>query len=146
MLLGASSYRYHSVVKDRRTLLLRSKELAYTQMRYSYRRLTILLQRDGWRMGKKLVYRRYRQENFCVRSKQPNKRAAQTRVPLAAATAAHQRWSMRFHVGAIRERGLLTGADHHRSIYSRVPAVVGRCIPNPPVSGQVILGVKYAGQ
>lgn len=96
MMLGASSYWYHPVVKDRRAVLLRLKELAYTRVRYGYRRLTVLLQREGWRVGKKLVYRLYRQENLYVRTKQRKKRAAQIRVPLAAATAANQRWSMDF--------------------------------------------------
>ena len=96
MLLGASSYWYHSHPKDRRALLLRLKELAFTRVRYGYRRLTVLLQREGWRVGKKLIYRLYREQNLLVRTKQRKKRATQTRVPLAVATAANQRWSMDF--------------------------------------------------
>jgi putative transposase len=96
MLLGASSYWYHPHPKDRRALLLRLKELAFTRVRYGYRRLTILLQREGWRVGKKLIYRLYREESLLVRTKQRKKRAAQTRVPLAVATATNQRWSMDF--------------------------------------------------
>lgn len=90
------SYTYHPVVRDHRCLILRLKELAFTRVRYGYRRLTILLQREGWAVGKRLVYRLHRQENLLVRTKQRRKRAAQTRVPLAVATAANQRWSMDF--------------------------------------------------
>jgi putative transposase len=77
-------------------LLLRLKELAFTRVRYGYRPLTILLQREGWRVGKQLIYRLYREENLLVRTKQRRKRAVQARVPLAVATGANQRWSMNF--------------------------------------------------
>jgi putative transposase len=68
MLLGASSYWYHPHPKDRRALLLRLKELAFTWVRYGYRRLTILFQRECWKVGKRLVYQRYRPENLLVRT------------------------------------------------------------------------------
>jgi hypothetical protein len=44
--LGASSYWYHPVLKDRRALLLGLKELAFPRVSYCYRRLTVLLQRE----------------------------------------------------------------------------------------------------
>ena len=65
-------------------------------MRFGYRRLTILLQREGWTVGKRRVYRLYRTEGLMVRTKGRKKRASQLRVPLATATAANQRWSMDF--------------------------------------------------
>jgi putative transposase len=89
-------YCHRPVAKDRQTLLMRLKELAFPGMRYGYRQLTILLQRQGWKVGKRLVYQLHRPENLLVRTKQRKKRAAQIWVPLAVATAANQRWSMDF--------------------------------------------------
>lgn len=66
------------------------------RVRYGYRRLTILLQREGWKVGKRRVYRLYRQENLLVRTKTRRKRVARIRVPLAGAERPNQRWSMDF--------------------------------------------------
>jgi putative transposase len=91
-----SSYYYRPVVKDERALILRLRELAFSRVRYGYRRLTILLQREGWTVGKRRVYRLYRSENLPIRTKNRKKRTSHLRVPLGVATAANQRWSMDF--------------------------------------------------
>jgi putative transposase len=75
---------------------MRLKELAAARVRYGYRRLTILLRREGWSANHKLIYRLYRQENLIVRTKARKKRAAQPRVPLGSASKANERWSMDF--------------------------------------------------
>lgn len=54
--------------EGRTGLILRLRELAFGRMRYGYRRLTILLQREGWTVGKKRIYRLYRTENLLVRT------------------------------------------------------------------------------
>jgi hypothetical protein len=41
---------------------MRLKELAAVRVRYGYRRLTILLRREGWEVGPRRIYRLYRQE------------------------------------------------------------------------------------
>lgn len=96
MLLERSSFYYRAHPRDHRALTLRLKELAGTRVRYGYRRLWILLRREGWSAGHKLIYRLYRQENLIVRTKGRKKRAAQPRVPLAGARQANERWSMDF--------------------------------------------------
>jgi len=83
-------------LKDERALILRLRELAFSRVRYGYRRLTILLQREGWKVGKKRVLRLYRSENLLVRTKHRKKRTSHLRVPLGVATAANQRWSIDF--------------------------------------------------
>ena len=45
-------------------LRLRLRELAATHVRYGYRRLTVLLRREGWMVNAKRVYRLYDQENL----------------------------------------------------------------------------------
>ena len=49
-------------------LRLRLRELAGSRVRYGYRRLTVLLRREGWAVNAKRVYRLYRQEGLQVRS------------------------------------------------------------------------------
>jgi putative transposase len=94
--LGRSTYWYRSQAQDQSALRLRLKELAAVRVRYGYRRLTILLRREGWPVGQRRVYRLYRQENLLVRTKVRRKRAAQIRVPLSGALRPNQRWSMDF--------------------------------------------------
>ena len=67
MRLERSSYYYRAHPRDNRALLIRLKELAAVRVRYGYRRLTILLRREGWKVNAKRVYRLYLQENLGVR-------------------------------------------------------------------------------
>lgn len=46
----------------REALRLRIREIAQTRVRYGYRKIRVLLNREGWKVGKKLVYRLYREE------------------------------------------------------------------------------------
>ena len=94
--LGRSTFCYESQAEDLSALRMRLKELAMVRVRYGYRRLTILLQREGWPVGQRRVYRLYRQENLLVRTKTRRKRVARIRVPLRGAERANQRWSMDF--------------------------------------------------
>ena len=97
MLIGPSSYYYRAQPKDDRALVQRLRELAAARVRFGYRRLAVLLRREGWRVNRKRVYRLYKQEGLALRLKQrKRKRAAQARVTLAQASAANQRWSMDF--------------------------------------------------
>jgi len=84
------------VVRDERALLIRLRDLAFARVRFGYRRLTVLLQREGWKVGRRRVQRLYRAEGLMVRTQHRRKRASQLRVPLATATAANQRVSMGF--------------------------------------------------
>jgi putative transposase len=61
MLLGRSSFYYRSRRKKHVALKMRLKGLVMVRVRFGYPRLTLLLKREGWPVGKKLVYRRYRE-------------------------------------------------------------------------------------
>ena len=50
------------------------RELTQTRIRYSYRRLHVLLRREGWKLGKNQAYRLYTVESLQLRSKRPRKR------------------------------------------------------------------------
>ncbi len=88
--------RYQSRRDPQADLRLRLRELAGSRVRYGYRRLTVLLRREGRAVNAKRVYRLYREEGSQVRTTKRAKRAARTRVPLAAAVRPNQRWSMDF--------------------------------------------------
>ena len=75
---------------------MRIRELAGSRVRYGYRRLAVLLRREGWVVNTKRVYRLYREEGLQVRTKKRGKRAAHARVRLPEAARANQRWSMDF--------------------------------------------------
>ena len=70
-------------------------EMAGSHVRYGYRRLTVLLRREGWKVNAKRIYRLYT-EQLIVRTKQRRKMARRQRGTIAAATAANQCWSMDF--------------------------------------------------
>jgi putative transposase len=52
----------------------RIREIAQTRVRYGYRRIHILLQREGWPVGRTRVYRLYRLEGLQMRHKPPRRR------------------------------------------------------------------------
>jgi putative transposase len=90
------SNRYQSRRDPQTELRVRLRDLAATRIRYGYRRLTVMLRREGWPVNTKRVYRLYREEALQVRTKKRVKSAAQVRITLPEATFANQRWSMDF--------------------------------------------------
>ena len=76
---------------------LRIREMAQVRVRYGYRKIRVLLQREGWKVGKKQVYRLYREEGLTLRHKPRRKRrAALHRRERFRPTAADQVWSLDF--------------------------------------------------
>ena len=75
---------------------MRLRELAASRIRFGYRRLTVLLKREGWRVNAKRIYRLSSEEGLTVGTKQRRKAARRQRVPQSAATAPDQRGSMEF--------------------------------------------------
>jgi putative transposase len=75
---------------------MRLRELALARPRYGYRRLTILLRREGWHVNSKREYRLYREEGLTVRVKRRKKLASHARVRPPAAARVNDRWSMDF--------------------------------------------------
>jgi len=65
--MAISTYRYQSLADPRTALRLRIREIAQTRVRYGYRKIRVLLNREGWGVGKKLVYRLYREEGLTLR-------------------------------------------------------------------------------
>jgi putative transposase len=72
------------------------REIAATYVRYGYRRLTVLLRREGWNVNAKRVYRLYEEENLKVRSVERKKIARRQRVPAVQAMGPNEAWSADF--------------------------------------------------
>lgn len=96
ILLQRSVYYYRSRARDRSALKMRIRELALARVRFGYVRITVLLRREGWQVGKKLVYRLYRELSLQVRTRRRKKLASQKRGAVAPAQRANERWSMDF--------------------------------------------------
>lgn len=91
-----SSVRYAALRPEDGPLRERLKTLAQERRRFGYRRLHVLLRREGHAVNRKRVQRLYREEKLTVRRRGGRKRALGTRAPIALPTTANQRWSLDF--------------------------------------------------
>lgn len=91
-----STMRYRSRRPLQELLRHRLRELAATHVRYGYRRLTVLLRREGWAVNAKRIYRLYDEEGLKVRSVERKKVARRQRIPQSPATGPNQCWSADF--------------------------------------------------
>ncbi|MBB5741502.1 putative transposase, partial [Brevundimonas aurantiaca] len=91
-----TSVRYQATRPDDGTLRDRLKALAQERRRFGYRRLHVMLRREGHAVNKKRVQRIYREEKLTVRRRGGRKRAMGTRRPLEIPLVANQRWSLDF--------------------------------------------------
>jgi len=106
--------RYRSRRADDGALRNRLKELAAERRRFGYRRLHILLRREGLHVNHKKLRRIYREEKLQVRRRTGRKRALGMRAPIAVPQAANQRWSLDFvsdQFGSGRRFRILTVVD-----------------------------------
>ena len=83
--------------QENEQIRIRLRELADQRKRWGYRRLHVLLEREGWQVNVKRVYRIYVEEQLIVRKRLKRRRAgAQARVPVATPVSANQVWTMDF--------------------------------------------------
>ena len=94
--LPRSTKRYRSRKDPQTALRRRLNELAAVRVRWGYRRLTILLRRDGWPVNAKRIYRLYREEELTIRTAKRKKLSQRARVAAPPAVEANQRWAMDF--------------------------------------------------
>src|SRR5690349_25156401 len=98
--MARASLQYQSRRDPQEALRMRLRELAAARVRFGYRRLTVLLRRDGWFVNAKRIYRLYTEEGLIVRTKVRVRAARRSRVPPTLAMGPNQRWSVAF----MRER------------------------------------------
>jgi putative transposase len=98
-LIRLSRSRWHYKLKrPEQDLVLRErlKALATERPRFGYKRLHLLLRREGVVVNHKRVLRLYREERLAVRPHRGRKHAAVARVPLSPPTRRNERWGMDF--------------------------------------------------
>src|SRR5213083_1759650 len=92
-----SCLRYQSRCDPLMALRQRMRELAQTRVRFGYRRLLVLLRREGWEVGKERFYHVYTEEGLALRRKRPWRHAtAVHREQRRPATDRNDIWSMDF--------------------------------------------------
>jgi putative transposase len=88
--------RYQSARPDDRALRERMVAIARERRRFGYRRLHVLIKREGHVVNHKRFFRLYREEKLAVRRRGGRKRAIGTRAPMLVPLAPNERWSLDF--------------------------------------------------
>ena len=111
-----TSIRYRGRRPDDGSVRARLRELASARRRFGYRRLHVLLDREGIRVNHKKLRRLYAEERLQVRRRGGRKRALGTRAPMTIPERANQRWSLDFVSDSLadaRRFRILTVVDDH---------------------------------
>lgn len=101
--LHRSVFQYQKQDGGDEALRNRLRELANERRRFGYRRLHILLMREGIAVNHKKLFRVYREERLTVRKRGGRKRALGTRRPILVPDRANQRWSLDFVSDALSD-------------------------------------------
>ena len=97
VLLHRSMYYYRSRMEPLTALRQRVRELAHARLRFGYRRIYVLLRREGWDVGKNRFYRVYCEENLGLRRKRPWRHVtAVHRLQRLPAVLPNEVWGMDF--------------------------------------------------
>ena len=95
--VDTSLYHYKSKRGEQAELKTRIKEIAQTRVRFGYRRVHVLLRREGWLVNAKRIYRLYKELGLQLRNKTPKRRVkAKLREDRSDATHSNQVWAMDF--------------------------------------------------
>ncbi len=88
--------RYRSRRPPDTALRKRLRDLANERRRFGYRRLFVLLRREGEPSGINRIYRLYREEGLTVRKRRARRKAVGTRAPILVEARPNARWSLDF--------------------------------------------------
>lgn len=101
--LGAdrTTIRYCSRRADDEDLREKLRALAHLRRRFGYRRLHVLLRREGIAINRKKTQRLYREEGLTVRRRKGRKRAVGARAPAPVIALPNQRWSLELGASAL---------------------------------------------
>ena len=88
--------RYRTTRADDAALRQRMRAIAEVRRRFGYRRLHVLLKREGYLVNHKKLFRLYREERLVVRRRGGRKRALGTRAPMVVPIVPNDRWSLDF--------------------------------------------------
>ena len=108
-------FRYRQNKKDDSLFRIAIKDLAQSRPRYGYKRIMILLQRQGYKIGKNKTYRIYKEEGLQVRTKRRKKTVSRLRTTLPRPRSINKVWSMDFvhdELTSGQKIRMLTIVDH----------------------------------
>jgi putative transposase len=95
--VARATYRYEGYAEQWIELRMRIREIAQTRVRYGYRMIRVPLNREGWKVGKDLVYRLYKEEGLGLRKRPAGRRRAVVhRQERFKPTGPNQVWAMDF--------------------------------------------------
>jgi putative transposase len=92
--IAVSSYRYRSRRSDE-SLREKLVRLSREKPRYGYRRLQVLVEREGERVNHKRLWRVYREAGLCLKRKK-RRHCVRIGAPRPALTGANQEWALDF--------------------------------------------------
>lgn len=98
-----STFQYEKKTDGDEPLREKLRDLAGKRRRFGYRRLGIMLEREGFHANHKKVYRIYTEEGLSVKRRRGRKRATGTRSPIFVPTGPNQRWSLDFVSDALSD-------------------------------------------
>jgi len=117
--------RYRSRRPNDDELRRRLRALAHERRRFGYRRLHVLLRREGFTVNHKRLFRLYREERLMVRRRGGRKRALGTRAPILVPQQPNERWSLDFvadqFIDGRRMRMLVVVDDCSRECLALIP-------------------------
>ena len=95
--VARATHRYEGYAEQWIELRMRIREIAQTRVRYGYRMIRVLLNREGWKVGKDLVYRLYKEEGLGLLKRPAGRRRAVVhRQERFKPTGPNQVWAMDF--------------------------------------------------
>jgi putative transposase len=96
-MISRSSYHYQAKRDEQAPLRMRIVDIASTRVRYGYRRIYVLLRREGWKVNHKRVHRLYLLEGLNLRMQGKRRRIKSIQRPdRPTATKVNESWSMDF--------------------------------------------------
>lgn len=119
-----SSCRHRAAAKKEDEVRERLRTLAHERPRFGYRRLHVLLHREGLTVNHKRLWRLYREERLAVRRKRRKRAALGRRVMLPAAQRVNQRWSMDFVGDSLADGRTFRTLNIVDDFSREVPAIV----------------------
>ena len=146
-MVDTSTYHYRSRRTGQAGLEQRIKEICQTRVRYGYRRVHVLLRREGWSINQKKTRRVYRELGLQLRNKTPKRRVkAKLRDDRRAATRPNETWAMDFvhdQLATGRKLRVLTIVD----TFSRFsPALEARFTFRGADVVEVLDGIRRSGR
>jgi putative transposase len=123
MRLPRSTIRHKSMADPQTALRMRLRDLAMSRVGYGYRRLHILIEREGWHVNHKRVYRLCREEGLAMKRRPPRRRKACLKRNLGPlATEKNECWSLESRHFGLLASGEADGQRFYRVLQRPVPA------------------------